>query len=374
MPFNLVYADTSGDVGWQLVGDAPQRRKGWGMVPLPGSDPDAGWKDAPVPFDEMPHVSGPDAGLVATANNQPTPAGGGPFLGVDWLDGYRHARIVEALQDRRDWDIASVLALQMDQVSIPWRELRDTVLSAPAETAEAQMALTLLQDWDGVVATGSPAATVFEFFVAEMIQRVVGAKAPRSAEWSIGVGFTPLTAHSAFAMRRVGHLVRLLQEQPERWFRGSWPEEVADALTSVIRSLRKDYGDDPRRWAWGRVRPLTLRHPVGERKPLDRVFNLGPFPWGGDTNTVGQGGTVPLDPTANPSWVASLRMVVDVGNWEESRFVLPGGQSGNPCSPHYDDLLGLWQLGEGVPIAWSSDEVDRRAVTVLHLVSTRQSD
>jgi penicillin amidase len=131
--------------------------------------------------------------------------------------------------------------------------------------------------------------------------------------------------------------------------------------------LRQDYGGDPERWAWGGVRPLTLRHSVGEQAPLDRVFNLGPFPWGGDANTIGQAATDPIDPAADIFFIASLRIVVDVGNWEASRFVLPGGESGNPLSPHYDDQLPLWQRGEGVPIAWSPQRVEQVAESVLRL-------
>ena len=107
---------------------------------------------------------------------------------------------------------------------------------------------------------------------------------------------------------------------------------------------------------------------MGERAPLDRVFNLGPFPWGGDSNTVGPASIPPLNPVSNPGAIASLRMVVDVGNWEETRFALPGGQSGNPLSPHYDDLLPFWQRGEGVPIAWSPEEVACVAKSTLRLV------
>jgi len=368
LSLNMVYADTSGTIGWQLVGDSPRRRQGWGTIPLPGWDPQVGWEDDPIPYDEMPHLADPETGFIATANNQPNPEGAGPFLGTDWIDGYRQARIVEALDARHDWDLPSVQALQMDQKSIPWRELRDIVLAIPAETGEARQALTLLETWDGVVTADSPAAAVFEFFVAEIVQRVVAAKAPRAAQWALGAGFTPIAPFSIFAVRRVGHLVRLLREQPVGWFERPWPQEMADALTKVVKSLRKHYGDEPDRWAWGRVRPLTLRHPVGERAPLDRVFNLGPFPWGGDTNTVGQAFAPPSDPTTNPLSIASLRMVVDVGNWEESRFALPGGQSGNPLSPHYDDLLPLWQRGEGAPIAWSPEEVARVARSTLHLV------
>ena len=366
--FNMVYADVSGTVGWQLVGDAPRRRKGWGTFPLHGWDPEVGWEEAPIPFDEMPYLSGPEAGFVATANNQPTYEGTGPFLGFDWIDGYRQARIVEAMDASRDWDVDGVRAFQMDLKSLPWRELRDIVLATPAEADEARQALALLREWDGVLDANSAGAAVFELFVSEMVQRVVEAKAPRAARWALGRGFTPLLPTSMFAVRRLGHLVRLVREQPEGWFKRPWPQEIEDALASVVRTLKGRYGSDTNKWAWGRIRPLTLRHRFGERKLINRVFNLGPLPWGGDANTVSQAGAEPTAPTANPLWIASMRMVVDVGNWEACRFALPGGQSGNPLSPHYDDLLPLWRQGDGVPIAWSEAEVNRVARSTMRLV------
>lgn len=367
LSLSVIYADATGTIGWHLMGNAPRRRKGWGTMPLPGWDPEVGWEEALVPFEAMPHAVNPETGFVATANNRPTPEGEGPFLGVDWVDGYRLARIVEALESRDDWDLAGTQTLQVDQASLPWREMRDVVLTVPAQTDQARQALELLAEWDGVVTADSPAAAVFELFVAEMIQRIVAARAPRATAWALGKGFTPLAPHSLIITRRVGQLVHMLREQPAGWFTRPWPEEIADALTTVVRTLRERYGDDPSRWAWGRVRPLTLVHPFGERPPLNRVFNLGPFPWGGDANTVGQSAVALDDPTGNPPFIASLRAVVDVGNWEASRFVLPGGQSGNPLSPHYDDLLPLWQQGEGVPIAWSPEEVERVTESVLHL-------
>ncbi len=367
LSLNMVYADTAGTIGWQLIGEVPRRRKGWGLLPLPGWDPEVGWEADPLPFEEVPHLANPETGFVATANNKPIQDGEGPWLGADWIDGYRLTRIVEALQERNDWDLADTMALQMDQQSLPWREMRDLVLGVPAETEEARQALELLRAWDGVVAADSPAAAVYESFVAEMARRIVEAKAPRAARWALGHGFTPIAPHALFGVRRVGHLVRLLREQPEGWFERPWPQEVADALTVAVRRLREQGGADPEQWAWGRLRPLILHHAVGEQAPLDRIFNLGPFPWGGDANTVAQAASLPTDPMGNPPFIASLRMVVDVGNWEASRFVLPGGQSGNPLSPHYDDQLPLWRRGEGVPIAWSPEAVERATRQVLEL-------
>ena len=364
----MAYADTSDSIGWQVVGDAPRRRKGWGTVPMPGWDPDVGWHDDPVPYDRMPHVVDPESGYATVANNDPTVQEDGPFLGTGWLEGYRHDRITEVLGSRHDWDVSSTLELQMDAASLPWRDVRESLLNTPAGTEAARQALDLLRSWDGVIGPDSPAAAVFELFVAEMTRRVVEAVAPRSSEWALGQGFTLIAPRAGLATRRVGQMTRLLKERPEGWLRRPWAEEIADALTTVVRTLRGRHRDDSHRWAWGRVRPLTLVHPMGERSPLGGVFNLGPFPWGGDTNTVSQGGVDLASPDANPGAIAAMRMVVDVGNWEASRFVLPGGQSGNPMSPHYDDMLPLWQRGDGVPIAWSPEEVIRVTKSTLRLL------
>ena len=100
---------------------------------------------------------------------------------------------------------------------------------------------------------------------------------------------------------------------------------------------------------------------------MDKVFNLGPFPWGGDANTVSQAAVSFLDPTANSQFVASMRMSVEVGDWDNNRFVLPGGQSGNPMSPHYADQLDLYRSGRSITIAWSPEKIATATVDVLEL-------
>ena len=365
---NLAYADSTGTIAYQLIGQLPRRRKGWGTIPIAGWDPDAGWEETLVPFEDMPYAVDPPDGAVATANNQPTSAAVGPFLGMDWLDGYRVSRILESLEERDDWDIGRTLALQVDQLSLPWRELRDLVLDAPVQSDDSREALALLDGWDGVVAADSPAASVFELFVAEISRHVAGAKAPRSWQWALGKGVSPLHPLTLLSARRIGHLVRLLRDQPEGWSDTPWAQVIEESLAAAVSALREGYGDKRKRWAWGRIRTLTLHHPAGTRSFFGRVFNLGPFPWGGDANTVSQAAPDLSDPTTNPLAIATLRMAVDVGNWEENRFSLAGGQSGNPVSPHYDDLLRLWRRGDGVPIAWSPDQVGATARSTLRLL------
>jgi len=365
---NVSYADTTGTIGWQLVGNVPVRRSGWGTVPQPGWEHGVGWEDDPAPFDDMPYLQDPRSGFLATANSRPYPNVDKPFLGVDWIDGYRLARINEMIMERTDWDVESAAALQLDELSIPWRDMKDSVLGSPIGHPDAMLALELLRDWDGRVSAGSPAAAVFELFLAEMARRVVMARAPKASDWALGRGFGQLLPYTSFSFRRVGHLVDLLKAAPQGWFDRSWEEEVEAALAAVIRGLRASNGSSAADWAWGKVRPVELKHPVGEQKPLNKLFNLGPFSWGGDTNTIAQTSVDPVNATDNPGFIASLRMVVDVGNWDESRWVIPAGQSGNPLSPHYEDQLPLWKKGAGVPIPWTAEAVAKATVATLKLV------
>ena len=364
----MVYADVTGSVGWQLIGEAPQRRQGRGMLPKAGWDPEGGWEDKPLPFEQMPFCADPETGFVVTANGAPAQSREGPFLSADWLDGYRHARIEQALEARHDWTLADTQALQLDQLSLLWRELRDIVLAGPADSPDLRLGRELLAGWDGRVRADSAAASVYEFFVAEIIRRVFEIKAPHTARWALGEGAMHLVARPAISLRRLEYLSRLIREQPEGWFAEGWSQEIAQALGRAVSKLRGRYGRHPEGWAWGRVRPLVLQHAAGGRAPLDKVYNLGPFPWGGDACTVGQASVDLACPRSCSFGVATLRMVVDVGNWEESRFVLPSGQSGNPLSPHYADQHALWRRGEGIPIAWTPEKVDQIAQATLRLV------
>src|SRR5262249_23491364 len=158
----------AGQIARQLCGEAPRRRKGHGLVPTPGWDTDAGWEDAPVPYEEMPFSRGPD-GFVVSANASPYLGDGqGPYLGEDWVEGYREARIRQALAARTDWDLPSTQRLQRDTITLFWPQARTSVLGAPPDSPEARSAVELLRDWDGDVRADSEAAALFELFVAEM--------------------------------------------------------------------------------------------------------------------------------------------------------------------------------------------------------------
>ena len=85
-------------------------------------------------------------------------------------------------------------------------------------------------------------------------------------------------------------------------------------------------------------------------------------------STIPQASVGYAHPTGDPIGIVSMRLVIDVGAWDETRVVIAGGQSGNPLSPHYDDMIETWRRGEAVSLAWSPEAIDAAAVKTLRLV------
>ncbi len=375
---NMVYADTHDVIGWQYTGDIPIRRHGWGMIPQPGWNPEVGWEEEPVPAHELPFLQLQDGSqdYLATANNQPTPEGVGPFLGKDWMNGFRQGVILDRLSESRSWDLASTMDLQCNVELRFWPEIRSILLALPRENSNADRALRLLEAWDGRMTTDSAAATVFELFQSQMIIEAIRAKAPKSHRWALGQGCNALAPYNFFSHRRTEQLVHLLKEQPEDWFADqTWTEAMVDVLSAVMEQLTRRFGSDPEHYVWGQLRTLTPKHPFSRKKKwLAKIFNLATIPLAGSTSTVAQATVHPLDPLAEAENTASLRAVMDVGNWSASRFALPGGQSGNPFSPHYGDQYPIWAQGEGISLAWTDAEIAQASCARLELESERRTD
>jgi len=361
-PMNLVYADISGKTAWQFVGQIPVRKRGHGMLPMAGWDERNGWEQDLVPFDQMPFVEDPEEAVFATANNRPVQKAGGPFLGADWLDPYRHQVIVEELAKREKWDLAGAASIQMCVRSIPWRELQAIILKS-----DSRVVGKYFEDWDGNISADSFAAAIFELFLAEFAIRVNKAKAEKTWDWSVGKGPSTLNPYSFLGYRRVAHLIDLIKRQPDGWFEQGWAKVIAETLDDAEVDLLQ-ISDIFLKPTWGKLRPLTLSHIMLGRTPLRRVFDLGPVPVSGDEHTPNHASAMPLDPLGPVKSMPNLRASIDVGNWSASRFSIAGGQSGNPCSPHYSDLFELWQRGEGVPIAFTEDEVREATVEKLRLL------
>ena len=123
---NYVYADQDGNIGYQLAGRVPIRGKGNGLLPAPGWDPQYDWEGF-IPFEQLPTCLNPAAGYVVSANNKIVDDDYPFLLSHEWVAGYRAQRLSDLLGMAEGLNIDRARTVQLDNYSIPARELVELV-------------------------------------------------------------------------------------------------------------------------------------------------------------------------------------------------------------------------------------------------------
>lgn len=211
-------------------------------------------------------------------------------------------------------------------------------------------------------------ATVFAMFMARLAGHVVQEVAPNSTDVALGQGLTELLPYNLMVTRRFSQVSTWIREQPDDVIAGPWGAMIERALSTAWDELTQRLGADPTAWSWGKARPLRFIHPFAiDNAWLSGLLEIPPRPGHGDATTISQGAVDLRDPLAPSISTAVLRSVIDVGDWDNSRFSVAGGQSGNPYSPHFADQLPVWASGEGLPIPLSEDKANARVRATLTL-------
>ena len=347
---NIVYADRAGNIGEHSVGLVPMRS--WtGLLPVPGA---GGYEWAGfLPAAKLPHVFNPRAGFVATANHKMIPEGYPYRVGFEWEPPYRYERIRSVIDAARraqhKLTTADLESLQNDVLSLPAHELQSLVR---ASALQHDPALTEFLRWDGELTRESPAAALYEVWLQEICRRLARGISASHAE------------HYADLLPDT--LMRLLTD-PEASLFGSDPRAARDALLSEAlqaarQGLAQRLGPDSSLWSWGRLHPIRFRHPLDQLPGTTGQLDAEPLPRPGDEYTVNAAG---FDASWEQVSGASYREILDTGDWDRSVAINTPGQSGQPGSRHYTDLLPLWDQGRYFPLAYSRQAVE--AVTVDRL-------
>ena len=343
---NMIWADAIGNIGWQAVGIAPIRPRSSGLVPVPG-DGRFEWAGY-LPILQKPHAFNPAAGFIATANNNLTPDGY-PFrnaIGWSWADPYRAARITEVLGAGPRVSLLDMMRLQTDYTSLPARSLVPMLASLPSSDPVTERARRALLGWDFVLDKNSVPAGIYEAWFRALSAATTAVVVPASARDST----TDISTH---------RLIEWLSS-PGSDFRAT-PVVTRDSLLLAslgagVRELRERYGADMSGWAWGRYHHTMLAHPMSAALSAEQRarFEVGPWPRGGDGNTVGSTGD-----GENQQSGASFRFIVEAGDWDSAVGTNTPGQSGNVSSPHYRDLFELWKNDQYFPVKFSRPAVER---------------
>lgn len=370
---NIVHADIEGNIAYSHPGHVPIRAKGDGTIPVPGWTGEYEWTGY-IPFDELPHVINPDRGYIVTANNRIVEEDYPYFLTTEDIFGADRAlRITELLEAREKISVEYVKKMQFDQLSVTAREVKAYLEQLDvAGDARLAAALDLIRAWDGTHSVDSSAAAVYQVFMRRMIFLCLGDKLGDLTIHYAGLGPTPgLTEGSIFGARAWMWIEKTLADPHSHWFDQGDGETRDDimrlALAETVDYLTAELGPDSTAWAWGKLHKLTYSHPLGQVKPLDRLFNRGPYPLGGDGTTIWMGLTTQHD-LSNPGVIGPpFRFIADLSDLRNSWGLLAPGNSGHPGSKHYDDQAQAWFDAGYHPLLFDRPDVERHAQSRLHL-------
>jgi penicillin amidase len=354
-----VYADSAGNIGWIPAGLTPIRPNWDGLMPVPGDGRYewAGFRD----MDELPSEFRPARGYVVTANANNIPPdhpAASKGIGYEWTDASRAVRLTELLESKRRLSLEDSQRMQTDTTSVQARRVVRLVKDLHATAAREEQALELLRGWDANVARDSAAAAIFEVWFGKHLR-------PAVVRQALGVERAKLAAPGSSTR------VIMALEEPGRGITAERRDELLlSTLKPALDEIAAKLGPDIATWKWGALHRARFPHPMQgvAGNDTDR-FTVAGWPLGGS-------GVTPMATSYRASDFAltsgaSFRMVLDVGNWDNSRAVNAPGQSGDPRSPHYRDLVPLWGEGGYFPLSYTRKAVEGVTESRLRLLPAR---
>ncbi|MEW1954708.1 penicillin acylase family protein [Terrabacter sp. NPDC080008] len=350
---NLVYADTAGHIGYQAPGRIPIRRSSTpgappGFWPSPGWDSQWDWKGY-VPFDQLPSTFDPPEGFLVTANQAVT-ASPTPFLTSEWDYGFRAQRIRTLLAATPKVSPATMAQIQGDTRNTYAPALVERLLSVQVDDFTAQ-AQRLLRDWDGNQPNDK--------------SRDSAAAAYYNAVWKHLLEYTfdelPPDMAPDGGSRWMVVMEQLLKDPKNDWWDDKTTPGVTEGSGEILKralvearlDLARELGKVPATWRWGRLHELELKHPVmgadGVPSIIQDLFDRGPIELGGGSAIVNANAWNASEPGYGVTAGPSMRMIVDLGNLDASRWVNATGQSGHAGDDHYADQVDAWAANETFP-------------------------
>lgn len=344
-PQNYVYADVEGNIGYYGAGKVPLRKKGAGLYPVPGSTGEYDW-DGYIPFEDMPHLYNPAGGFIVTANAEPHSQDYPyPMPGI-YAPEYRTKRISDLIKSKDKLTPDDMAMIQLDQQSyLAPVFLKYLTAVIPDEQSEIRDALA---GWDHVLDENGFEGSIYHETLETFLRSI----------WSDDMGLELAEKYLDTWYISLNRWVMMLEDNSHKWFDNIATDEVEtrddlliDAFNKALISLEQKYGSrDHLSWEWGIIHNIAFHHPFEAKGGLiEKFFNYGPFPFGGDGETVNRATHVFTKPYM-AEMTASMRLIIDMADASNSRMANASGQVGMPLQDHYTDLIDLWLKGAYVDV------------------------
>jgi penicillin amidase len=305
----------------------------------------------------------PTEGFVATANHKMIPEHYPYNVGFEWAPPYRVTRIRSVLEQAKQVQhklaIADMESLQNDVTSLPALDFQKLISTT---SLKGDPDVRSFLSWDGRLTRESTDAALYEVWFEKLC-------AGTSDLFSKGRDLRLPKLSGRYDDLTPDVVLRILAS-PDNDLFGNNPlasrdQLLADTLKAARHELTKLLGTDASLQTWGKLHMVRFRHALDQQPGAQGLFDLGPLARPGDEYTVNATGT------GSSSWDqvsgASYREILDTADWDRSVAINTPGQSGQPGSPHYSDLMPLWDAGQYFPLLYSRKAVENGIVDRLVL-------
>jgi penicillin amidase len=365
---NFVYADKDGHIGYQSTGLWPIRKAGNGLVPVEGWTGANEWTGF-VPYDKMPSVYDPPEHFLVTANNRVV-SSDYPYLVTGyWFPWFRAERITQLIQSKPKLTMDDFKAMHYDTTSLVAAKLGPALAALSSRVGSPSPGdkpladgIALFTGWQGDIRADSAAAALYEPAVRYIISDTFGDElgTKLAAEYQNTLGGAAVT-----------QIYQMLDDPNNAWWDDTTTpaKETRDdillkSVRSAVSEVRGRLGNDMSKWTWGALHTVTFNHTLGAVSPLDRIFNFGPYAMPGDGYTVAAAGyNEAYGQRSHPS----MRMITSPGDWSRTQLVFSPGESGQPGSAHWGDMVQDYLHGQYHTLFWTADQIKQNAEGTLTL-------
>ena len=341
---NQVYADVDGNIGYKPAGLFPRRPNWDGLLPVPG-DGRFEW-DGFFDMDVLPVEYNPARGFTGSANSMNLPEDY-PIerypMAFEWTEPYRYQRLWQSLSADDKHSIQGSLDLQFD-----YQALRAAELIKRIPAAISNPATRLLRNWDGVLSAESAPGALYMVWLERHLKPAIQAYLwPDNPDL-----FKSIDIRNVFRIMDTGEV----------------DDRIESSLLAAYAEVEAELGADAREWTWGAIHHTNFRHPLlhlaDERLAAAMAFDE--YPRGGSGQTTNASGY--YNDRLEVDSGASYRQVIDVGNWDAARMTNAPGQSGDPRSPFYRNLLEGWVANESFPLLYSRTKIEENQAFTIRLI------
>lgn len=346
---NWMYADKTGNIGYQLGTPIPVRPSFDNNIPLRGWEKDQNWQGF-YSLEKTPHRFNPSRGWLATNNNKPDEAN----LDYELQGNFafdRIMRISKLIQSKDKFTVSDFQNFQMDfnsEYLLRWKSEAVEILTELNQTDWAKK----ITEWNGNAESNSTQAALMQYWLFLFKKNTF--------EDEVG----KLQFHIKFNLIEKENL-----PENSAWFDNIKTKDKVESRTEVVAEAMKSAIELVQDKKWGELQTVTMAHPLSQVPVLGGLLGLeqGPFARGGTAGTLNASFNTLIDngfkAIVGPSW----RFIIDFADVDAATIVIPSGQSGHPLSNHFFDFYPLWVSGERWNVPFSEKIVQKNAISKVVL-------